>query len=30
MKTILNVIKEVFKGLQRCAVVGAMTGCKQI
>lgn len=30
MKTLVNIIKEILKGFQRCVAVGLVTGCKQI
>lgn len=30
MKTLVNIIKEIVKGFQRCMAVGLATGCKQL
>lgn len=30
MKTLVNIIKEIFKGFQRCMAIGLINGCKQV
>lgn len=30
MRTLVNLVKEVLKGLKRCEAVGLAMGCKQI